>query len=139
VAVVTGAPNVTEVGSVLHNASEMRADCGKGSQISVGGSNQYSRLAPKLKICPLLAFTSSGLIDKVTVRAVDSSTLGGMMYLVTGYRIEINKAPALVPRNQLRIIRRLTSGPPKNSSPSPLCVDATLSTLIFLLFRHHKP
>jgi hypothetical protein len=53
---------------------------------------------PNLKICPLFALTSPGLTDRFTVLVVDSSTLGGIMYLVTGYRVEINNAPTPVPK-----------------------------------------
>jgi hypothetical protein len=39
---------------------------------------------PKRKICPLFVFTSCGFNAKVTVCAVDSSTAGGIRYLLSG-------------------------------------------------------
>jgi hypothetical protein len=49
---MASAPDVTEVGPVLNNASEMRANCRKRSEISIGRSNQDSWLAAKLKNLP---------------------------------------------------------------------------------------
>src|SRR5215510_7161307 len=49
VSVVTGAPDVAEVGSVLHDAGEMGADRRKGPQLARRGPDQEPRTAPEFE------------------------------------------------------------------------------------------
>jgi hypothetical protein len=51
---MASAPDVTEVGPVLNDASEMGANCGKRPQISIRSANQDSRLAPELEDLPAI-------------------------------------------------------------------------------------
>jgi len=56
VAVVAGAPDVTEVRPVLNDASEARADCSKSPQFSTRRPNQDSRLTAEPKYLPTVGF-----------------------------------------------------------------------------------
>ena len=56
VTIMARAPDVTEVGPVLNDASEMGANCSKGPQISIWSSNQDSRLAPELEDLSAVGF-----------------------------------------------------------------------------------
>jgi len=81
---------------------------------------------PKRKICPESGLTSPSLTARATLRAADSSISGGTRYRATGYSIDSDKAPPVVPTNQS--INRLRLTFPLMAFPSVSHIKTILST-----------